>query len=894
MLTSDLQNKIDEKWNACWPISKLRPIVILDLISYLFFIKKITKDHLTGEIEGNKPDNTLRNSKNEKHFKGSFSIDPEDQIKLPLFGGEYGNHDLKINYSLDSNYGLFVKGDVLMAPTHKLKDTAEEILEIIEKADEHSKGEIFDHLLNKVELTGTNGHVYLPDFLAELIVSIIQPSKKDFILNVAAGTGNLLTGCTKYISRKNTRNSLYNFDSRKFAGLESDLTSLRIAAMNMILHGLHNPELKIFDTNTPLKNIIVGQPSVIVANLIFASADDKTNIEINSGNEITNKEIHYLNFILKNLEAGTRAVIVVHDIVLYHISTGFISIRREIVDKCNLDTILYLGGKKKSLFSGTSILIFSKEETAKTDKVWFYKIEPDELNRNNGTIFSENSLENDEENFPKQKNEFKNILLNFKNKDNKKESAKQDGFYINVDEIRSNDYKLSYKEYHLIKNEFKLNNFSNPSPPVTKEIIDDTANRIPIKPFSDEIKEITKKDKTDDSKVLLKPIVDETKDRVNKSKADNDPPPRTNLDETKEVINVINPIAAKIKKTTKKDKTTDSKTPLKPIADEKKKITKKGIKANTKFPLDPIAHERKESIKKDTTSDNKIPLKLIVDETKEVMNDIKAVGKIPLNPISNEKKEANKIITNPTFIRTSPKTQLFQKMPVKKIILLSGLAILFICIAYWRLVYKNDDISQEASASISVAVPDSAKKPSVINPASKQVIDSIVNVINNYATKDSANRAETKYTVISKAYFYNSPDQNTKQKLFISNLSNDTLTPIKENNGFIFVDYNNKNGKSTEGWLNKNDLIAALTEVTESIINKKGNVAETKYRTKSNAYFYRQPDIKKRSSLYLGQSNPTILTPLKENNGFVYVIYTNTRGRTTKGWLNKKNLRPVK
>ncbi|MEO9021654.1 MAG: N-6 DNA methylase [Ginsengibacter sp.] len=946
MLTSELKNKIDEKWDACWPISKLRPIFILDLISYLFFIRKVNENQLVGEIEENKSDDFFPNSKDGKYLNSSFLNVPDGHSKHAHFAGEIGNSNLKKDYSYDLTYGLFVKGDVLMAPTHKLSGNAEEILKIIEEGDDDLKGEIFDYLLYKAEIKGTNGQAYLPELLVELMVSIIQPSKKDFILNAAAGNGSLLVGCIKYIARRNILTSGDNFDSRKLVGIESDLTGLRIAGMNMILHGIHNPELIIPDTNTPLKNIITRQPSVVVANLIFAPDDDKINTEINSGNETINKEIYYLNFILKNLEAGTRAVIIVSEITLYHPGSEFTSIRREIVNNCKLDAILYLGGKNFSNFFGTSILIFSKEATVKTDKVWFCKIE------------------NDAENFPTQYDEFEDILSHFKNKDYKKRSANQESFFINADEIISKDYNLSYKVYHLIKKEPPPDYFPNNSLPAIKEVLNDKDYTIPLESTADEIKKATRKYIMADSKSLSKPIPDDLKDATKKviapdnkvllkpiavktkkiskknTTANSKIPLKVIPDETKDATKkertpnnkvLLKPTATKTKEPSKKNIIAHSKIPPKVIPDETKDATKKGIAPDNKVLLKPIAPKTKEPSKKNIIASSTIPSKVIPDEIKDAtkrgiipdnkvpLKSIAAKTKEPskkniahaieisfksfasqvkevikgIKPVAAEKKEANKVVTNQTLVWSIPKNWLSQKIPVKKIISVSGLAIIFICIVYWGLFYKNDIFSQGKPDSISAVVPDSSNKSSVFNSASKHSIDSIINVINNYAAKDSANGADAKYTVISKAYFYSSPDQTTKQKQFINNLSNDTLIPIKANNDFIFVDYINMNGESIKGWLNKNDLITVLPEATQNIVHNEINTAEKTYRTKSKAYFYRLADIGKRSSLYLGQSNPTILTPLKEENGFVYVIYTNTRGKTTKGRLNKKDLIPV-
>jgi len=115
----------------------------------------------------------------------------------------------------------------------------------------------------------------------------------------------------------------------------------------------------------------------------------------------------------------------------------------------------------------------------------------------------------------------------------------------------------------------------------------------------------------------------------------------------------------------------------------------------------------------------------------------------------------------------------------------------------------------------------------------------------------------------------------------------------------VYVDYIDNRGKSTKGWLNMNDLEAISSSSIEGgEINKRGDqhlssdVSDktTKYVIRTKSYFYLKPDISTRIDLYLAKPNHTQLVPLREENGFVYVVYTNTKGKNTSGWLNKKDL----
>ena len=456
MLTTELRKNIDEKWNACWPLSTLRPIAILDLVSYLFFFKKISGHILVSENSENKSNPGFTNTREKELITWATFKTLDEQSMHTVFSCENGVLDLVKKYHRHSSYEVFLKGNLLLAPTPKLLFNAAGIIKLIESNDEKTKGSIIEYLLNKTEVNGQNGQAFLPEHLANLIVSIIQPKETDWMLDPSTGNGNLLVNSLKYISKKNPefpRNLEHNFGSGRFVGIESDLTNLRIGGMNMILNGIPNPELKIAGSALDLNSITTEQPTAFVTNLVFTAGDNKTGSEGNSVMEPTRKEIFHLNFILKNSNPGTRAVIIIPDAFLYNIGTDIIKVRQEIIDNFKLEGVISVNDRTASQFLGTSILIFSRETTS-TDKVWFYKIENKvKSNKQNGD--TENSNPNNSKDISEQQDEVMNIINQFRNRDSRTEKKNPDFFYITADDIRSRNYNLSYNEYILFLNQEK-------------------------------------------------------------------------------------------------------------------------------------------------------------------------------------------------------------------------------------------------------------------------------------------------------------------------------------------------------------------------------------------------------------------------------------------------------
>ncbi|HET7118745.1 MAG TPA: N-6 DNA methylase, partial [Hanamia sp.] len=378
----------------------------------------------------------------------------DEQNMHLLFTSENGVIDLVKKYHRNSAYEIFLKGNLLLNPTPKLLFNAVGIIRLIEDNDEGTKRSIFEYLLNKTEVTGQNGQVFPPEYLVELMISIIQPNEKDWMLDLSAGNGSLLVKSIKYISKINPEysgNRINNFDPNRFVGIESDFTNLRIGGMNMILHGITNPELKPLNASSPLSSITTEQPTVFVANLVFGTGENKTGAEGNLVRDATRKEIFNLNFILKNSKPGTRAVVIVPDSILYNIGPEIMAARQEIIDNFKLEAVISINDKTDLRFFGTSILIFSKEVSTITDKVWFYEMENREK-RSKENADSKNGLTNNAKDTSEQVIETHDIIRQFRNRDSREGNKFHDFFHINADVIRSRNYNLSYNEYILFMN----------------------------------------------------------------------------------------------------------------------------------------------------------------------------------------------------------------------------------------------------------------------------------------------------------------------------------------------------------------------------------------------------------------------------------------------------------
>ena len=451
MLTKNLQKQLDEKWRECWPVSDLRPLALLDLISYLFFIKKLDDWELIHQKIKNTTSDNFIYTKEIEEFTWSSLQNPGPREIQKLFNKEYGVIDLMNTYAhLDGLYNDFFKAPLLIEPTPKLIINAIEIINLIETSDPITQGKIVEYLFSKSKVSAQNGQEFLPEYISRLMVSIADPSEKDIIFDPAAGTGSLLINCYKHVE-KNSATAVKPVSSKpaeiNVHGIESDLVQLRLAAMNMVLHGIKNPDVHF----APSANENVKKkPSLVISSLLFSNQLLVQGQHLTATNPIE-KENLLFNEILENLEMDGRAVVLVPQVLLKSDIPSVIKTRKNLVEYFNLQAVITLPTKSDSLFSGAEILVFDKSKSS-TEDIWFCKWSREKKKTRNEAL-SENGDENNDEEL-KQVDQF---LHQWKTRNESEAITSRNSFFISANYLKTNKYNLSFNDYKLIRQQAPLN-----------------------------------------------------------------------------------------------------------------------------------------------------------------------------------------------------------------------------------------------------------------------------------------------------------------------------------------------------------------------------------------------------------------------------------------------------
>jgi type I restriction enzyme M protein len=274
----------------------------------------------------------------------------------------------------------------------KKQTTLSNLIDSIDKlawydAGREGLGDIYEGLLEKNanEKKSGAGQYFTARALIDSMVEVMKPELNDIVQDPAAGTGGFLIAANRYILAhsdvKNwTKAQILKYQTNTFFGMEHVQDTFRLALMNLLLHGIASDNkaggVRYGDTLSPAGQ---GLPksTLILSNPPFGNKKggglpERTDFPFPT----SNKQFCFLQHIYLGLKPGGRAAVVLPDNALFDNNIGK-QIRADLMDKCNLHTILrlptgifYAQGVK------TSVLFFTKGKTDKenTKTVWVYDL----------------------------------------------------------------------------------------------------------------------------------------------------------------------------------------------------------------------------------------------------------------------------------------------------------------------------------------------------------------------------------------------------------------------------------------------------------------------------------------------------------------------------------------
>lgn len=454
MLTGELRTQIDKIWTDFWTGGISNPLTVIEQFTYLLFIRRLDEIQLTKEKQANIAGIAIKDpiyTQEQKPLRWSSFKNADPETMYHLFQKENGVFDFMKNIGVKGSiFANFMKGATFMIPTPRLLDLVVQQIDKIVMSDRDTKGDLYEYLLSKIATAGTNGQFRTPRHIIKLMVDMVKPQKDDTICDPACGTAGFLVAAGEYIHQNHNdwfvdKSFREHYNSKMFNGGEFDSTMLRIAAMNLQLHGIENPNLISKDSLSEANADMTDKYSLILANPPFKGSLDYDSVEKSILTRVKTKktELLFLGLMLRALKTGGRCAVIVPDGVLFGSSNAHKQIRQELVENQRLQAVISMPSGVFKPYAGvsTAILLFTKTNSGGTDKVWFYDMRADGF-----------SL--DDKRSPVKDNDIPDIIARFNNLEAEKNRKRtEQSFTVPLAEIQANGWDLSINRYKEIEHQ---------------------------------------------------------------------------------------------------------------------------------------------------------------------------------------------------------------------------------------------------------------------------------------------------------------------------------------------------------------------------------------------------------------------------------------------------------
>lgn len=446
MITGELKNKIDKIWETFWTGGITNPLDVIEQFTYLLFIKQLDDVETTKENEANflgVPYEPMFPGDCQKYRWSKFkNLGSADEMYNLMTNGVFP-FIKNLHQDGDSAYSKYMGDAIFKIPTAAMLTKIVDGIDQLELGDEDTKGDLYEYLLSKVATAGTNGQFRTPRHIIEMMVKLTKPQPDDIIIDPAMGSAGFLIAAQTYL-RENHADMFLDakkrdhFNNEMFYGNDMDRTMLRIGAMNMLLHGVENPNISYRDSLSE-QNTDTEKYTLVLANPPFKGSLDyeAVSADLLKVTKTKKTELLFLALFLRILKKGGRAAVIVPDGVLFGSSNAHKQIRKELIENNKLDAVISMPSGVFKPYAGvsTAILVFTKTGSGGTDKVWFYDMKAD------GYSLDDKRQEISDNDIP-------DIISRFNNLDAEAGRKRTDqSFFVPVEDIVANDYDLSINKY---------------------------------------------------------------------------------------------------------------------------------------------------------------------------------------------------------------------------------------------------------------------------------------------------------------------------------------------------------------------------------------------------------------------------------------------------------------
>lgn len=485
MITGPLKSRIDSLWTDFWTGGITNPLTVIEQITFLMYSRLLDMKERADE---------KRASLTGQAFTRRFGDDEQDcrwetwrhygsEKMLPHVRDRVFPHFRRLaerSTGNDSLFASFMKDAQLMIQKETLLSKAVAAVGDLPLERGDTKGDLYEYLLSKLTTAGINGQFRTPRHIIRLMVELMQPQPTDRICDPSCGTAGFLVEAYDYLLREHTSEAgkhvelvdgeehitysgdllaqqghRAHVDRDMFHAYDFDATMLRIASMNLVMHGVGEPDVHYQDTLSQSfeerhPNGSKGAFDLILANPPFKGSLDEQDVAPDLLRVVKTKktELLFIALILRMLKIGGRSATIVPDGVLFGSSKAHVQLRQHLIENNQLEAIISLPSGVFKPYAGvsTAIIIFAKGGV--TEKVFFYDLQSDGY-----------TLDDKRTQIGDGKGDLPDVLANYRQwckgmVDLKDRNAK--AFEVSVDDVRARNYDLSINRYAVKPHEAQI------------------------------------------------------------------------------------------------------------------------------------------------------------------------------------------------------------------------------------------------------------------------------------------------------------------------------------------------------------------------------------------------------------------------------------------------------
>ncbi|ROS00213.1 type I restriction enzyme M protein [Sinobacterium caligoides] len=494
MITGALKSNIDKLWEEFWTGGITNPLTVIEQITFLMYARLLDMNEASDEKKAQRTGKDF-NRRFDHHqqnirWRNLVHLGSEElyaTIRDELF--PYFKDTANDRGGEGSLFAEFMKDAQLMIQKPSLLVKAIAMVDELPLDKGDTKGDLYEYLLSKLTTAGINGQFRTPRHIIRTLVELMDPTATDRICDPACGTAGFLSTTyefmvEKYSSAEGTFsdpvtdeagnpvlddkgqpqiNTIYSgdllgddrkhVDTDMFHGFDFDATMLRIAAMNLVMHGVAEPDIHYQDTLS--QRFLERYPQsasegfdLILANPPFKGSLDAEDVDPDLLRTVKTKktELLFVALILRMLKTGGRAAVIVPDGVLFGSSKAHQQLRQTLIEDNQLEAVISLPSGVFKPYAGvsTAVLIFTKG--GETDKVWFYDVAAD------GYSLDDKRTPIDASDLPDVKAQWQAISQLRQSNDSEQITAAfgdktQKAFIVDKADIAANKYDLSINRY---------------------------------------------------------------------------------------------------------------------------------------------------------------------------------------------------------------------------------------------------------------------------------------------------------------------------------------------------------------------------------------------------------------------------------------------------------------